>query len=153
MNEHNIILSAGSVEALESRYALRVTARLSEASQQLPHDVSERLRIGREQAIRQARLARNAEASSAVTVSGSGPAAALGLGPLGKSSRRDSWLKLASVVPIAALVAGFMLIEHLHLKAQIEAAAEIDAALLADDVPPAAYSDPGFVEFLKVPRD
>jgi hypothetical protein len=27
--------------------------------------------------------------------------------------------------------------------------AEVDAALLADDLPPAAYSDPGFVQFLK----
>jgi len=27
--------------------------------------------------------------------------------------------------------------------------AGMDAALLADDLPPAAYSDPGFVQFLK----
>ena len=30
---------------------------------------------------------------------------------------------------------------------------DIDTALLADDLPVAAYSDPGFVEFLKAPRD
>jgi hypothetical protein len=29
------------------------------------------------------------------------------------------------------------------------AAAEIDAQLLSDTLPPAAYSDPGFAEFLK----
>ncbi|MFP5445277.1 MAG: DUF3619 family protein, partial [Betaproteobacteria bacterium] len=27
--------------------------------------------------------------------------------------------------------------------------AEVDAALLTDDLPPAAYADPGFVQFLK----
>ena len=31
------------------------------------------------------------------------------------------------------------------------AAAEVDAALLADDLPPEAYTDPGFGEFLKAP--
>ena len=27
--------------------------------------------------------------------------------------------------------------------------AEVDAALLTDDLPPAAYADPGFLQFLK----
>ena len=27
--------------------------------------------------------------------------------------------------------------------------AELDAALLTDDLPPAAYSDPGFLQYLK----
>ena len=31
--------------------------------------------------------------------------------------------------------------------------AEIDAALLADDLPPKAYSDAGFAEFLKTPPE
>jgi hypothetical protein len=29
--------------------------------------------------------------------------------------------------------------------------AEIDSALLIDDLPPAAYADPGFLQFLKNP--
>ena len=36
---------------------------------------------------------------------------------------------------------------------QIAAAAEIDADLLTDSVPPAAYNDPGFLEFLKSPQN
>ena len=35
---------------------------------------------------------------------------------------------------------------------QVVAAAEIDAALLTDDLPPDAYSDPGFAEFLRSPH-
>jgi hypothetical protein len=34
---------------------------------------------------------------------------------------------------------------------QISATAEIDAALLGDELPPAAYTDPGFSEFLVTP--
>ena len=46
------------------------------------------------------------------------------------------------------LIGGLMLIQERHWNAQIEAAADIDAALLTDDLPPGAYADPGFAEFL-----
>jgi len=48
-----------------------------------------------------------------------------------------------------ALVGGLIAIQDWHGSNEISAAAEIDASLLADDLPPSAYSDPGFVEFLK----
>jgi hypothetical protein len=79
-----------------------------------------------------------------VAVTGSG-AAVLGGG--------GWWLKLGSALPILALAAGLFLIQHLHTQAQIEAAAQIDVELLADDLPPEAYNDAGFVEFLKNPQD
>ena len=63
------------------------------------------------------------------------------------------WVKLGSALPLVALLAGLVLIQHSQDDEQVSAAAEVDAALLADDVPPKAYSDPGFVEFLKAPRD
>ncbi len=151
MTNQKTTFTATGLEALQSRFALRVAARLNEATRELPHDVTERLRAGREQALERARLARKtqAQAATGVQVIGGGPAATLSLG--GPGSNR--WFKLASVLPVIALVGGFLLIEHVHVKAQINAAAEIDTALLADDLPPAAYSDPGFVEFLKAPRD
>jgi hypothetical protein len=150
MKNQNTHLSPGGLEALQARFGLRVAARLSEGSRELPHDISERLKASRELALERARLARRAEAATSTQVSGSGPAATL---TLGGGSKSDRWLKLASALPMAALVAGFLFIAHAHTRQQIAAAAEIDAALLSDDVPPAAYSDPGFVEFLKTPRD
>jgi hypothetical protein len=63
------------------------------------------------------------------------------------------WLKLGALLPLVALVAGLMLIQDWHGSNQVSAAAEIDASLLSDDLPPSAYSDPGFVEFLKSPQD
>jgi hypothetical protein len=52
-------------------------------------------------------------------------------------------------LPLAVLVYGLVAIERAHDRAQIAAAAEVDAALLSDDLPPAAYTDPGFAEYLK----
>ncbi len=144
MNTLNKNLSVAGTDALESRFALRLAARLSENTQHIGPDVGERLRISRERALdraRQVRAIQAAQSRSGVTAAG---AAILGGG---------WWMKLGVVLPLLALLAGLLLIQQSHLDEQISAAAEIDAALLADDVPPDAYSDPGFVEFLKTPRN
>ncbi len=59
------------------------------------------------------------------------------------------WFRIASVMPVVALVVGLFVIDQLHDSEQSAAAAEIDSALLADDLPPDAYADSGFVQFLK----
>ena len=59
------------------------------------------------------------------------------------------WPRAASVLPLLVLVAGFLMIEQWSVREQVLAAAEIDSRLLADDLPPAAYSDPGFAEYLR----
>jgi hypothetical protein len=125
---------------IEARFGLRVGALLEEQTLKTPHDISERLRVAREQALARARSARTATAQAEVTVS-AGPTAVLG--------RQSGWLRFASLVPLILLVAGLMLIDEWHDRAQIEATADVDVALLADDLPPDAYSDAGFVEFLK----
>ena len=80
-----------------------------------------------------------------VGISASG-AAVLGAHPMW-------WTRLASVMPLVTLVVGLVLIDQWHDRAQINAVADMDSALLADDLPPDAYSDPGFVEFLNNPRE
>jgi len=62
------------------------------------------------------------------------------------------WLRAASIVPLALLLVGLFAIQRTYLEQQISAAAEIDEAILTDDLPPQAYSDAGFAEFLKSPR-
>jgi len=132
-------------ETLEARFAHRVAARLSAGAEDVGADIAERLRFAREQALARARAVRTAEAPVVV---GAGSA---GVGLLGGGG--GWWIKLASVLPLLALAGGLVLIQHLHDAAQISAAAQIDAELLADDLPPAAYGDAGFAEFLKTPRD
>ncbi|MDH5539714.1 MAG: DUF3619 family protein [Rhizobacter sp.] len=147
MNKSYNLPSAANVGALESRFGLRVAAHLSEQSLQLGPDIGERLRVSREQALQRARTVR----ATQVAASGGGmtSAGAAILGDPGKGW----WVTLGSALPLLALLAGLLLIQKWYADVQIAAAAEIDTALLADDLPPKAYGDAGFVEFLKAPRN
>ncbi|MBP6535945.1 MAG: DUF3619 family protein, partial [Xylophilus sp.] len=59
------------------------------------------------------------------------------------------WRQIASALPLIALVAGLVAINTIQDDDRLSELAEVDAALLTDDLPPDAYSDPGFVQFLK----
>jgi hypothetical protein len=131
-------------DAAQLRFARRIVARLNQDAERLDGDVAERLRFARERALERARLVQSTAAAPRLGVTAGG-AALLGRGFSGW------WLKVASVVPLIALVGGLVLIQKWQARAQISTAAEIDAALLADDLPPTAYSDAGFLEFLKSP--
>ncbi len=138
-------LAQPHAEALEGQIGLYLAAHLSRGCETLPHDITERLRFARERALA-ARPQRQAApvALAATSVLGSaGRSAVLGGGP------PSFWLRLASVMPLAVLVAGLVFIERHYDWQQIETAAEVDSALLADDLPPAAYGDPGFLEYLR----
>jgi len=136
----NHSIRSGEDSGIEARLAARLAGALTQASQDLPHDVAERLRVARQQALARARSARVANPVAAAGVSRSGVLTVAGFNP--------RWHKAASVLPLILLVAGFMAIDHWLTREQVLSAAEIDAQLLAGDLPPAAYSDPGFAEFL-----
>jgi hypothetical protein len=147
MNKLTNLDRARRAELLQTHFARRVTALLTEQQTAQPRaDIDERLRVARERAVSSARQLRLTTAP-AVTVTGGG---ALTLG--GRGAPTPWWLRLSSLLPLAVLLAGLMLIDHNYTSSQIEAAAEVDAALLTDDLPPEAYRDPGFTEFLKSAR-
>ncbi len=130
-------------QLIESRLAARLAGGLGASFDGLPHDVAERLRFARERALAQARQARLAAPAgvAVVAVSARGAAVLGGLVPW--------WQRAASVLPLFVLVAGLFVIDHWAVREQVVAAADFDAQLLADDLPPAAYSDPGFAEFIR----
>jgi hypothetical protein len=133
-------------EALQARLGARLAAGLSERAAVLPHDITERLRVAREQALLRAREVRRPAPQAAPAVVGrSGGAAVLAGSPAW-------WQRAGAVVPLVVLVSGLVFIHQWQQREQVQAAAEIDAVLLADDLPPAAYSDPGFAEFLRSPQ-
>jgi len=141
MNRPARIQGLAAREAIESRFARNIAARLSERAEDVAPEIGERLRFAREKALAAGRLARS---GASVQSAGDGTAI-LGF------SRSPWWQKIASVLPVAALIGGLLLIEDWQTRSQISVAAEVDAALLGDDLPINAYSDPGFLEFLKTP--
>ncbi len=137
MNRTDTALPYSTVDALEARFARGIVARLSESADRISPDIAERLRFSREKAVAAARDRREV-----VLGTGGGTAVAGVAGSLW-------WWRIASALPLAALVAGLVLIQDHQARSQISTAAEVDAALLADDVPITAYRDPGFLEYLK----
>lgn len=125
------------------QFGRAVAARLSTATDELPYHVQERLRAARVRALQLRKL----EATAPVVV-GRGGSASLALG----SDEITLWGRIGSVLPLLVLAAGLVLIHSIQLDNRASELAEVDQALLTDDLPPAAYADPGFVQFLKSGR-
>ena len=62
---------------------------------------------------------------------------------------RSLWDNVSWVPPLVVLVFGLIGIAQWQQESRINDIAELDAALLTDDVPPDAYADSGFMGFLK----
>jgi hypothetical protein len=138
--------NTNSSVSLQDRFGLRLAARLSESAQALPHDISERLRAARVQALDKHKAVKAVTASA---IQSNGGAATLSLG----DDEVSPWRRLASIVPLLALIAGLVCIHILDNDNRAKELAEIDAAILTDDLPPAAYTDPGFAQFLRIRND
>ncbi len=131
-------------DILQDRFGLKTVAYLSAGAAELPHDISERLRVARLQAVAQRKIVRP---EPAVQVVGNGGSATLGWG-----GDVSWWARVGSVVPLIALVVGLLAINSIQNDNRAQEVAEVDAALLTDELPPAAFADPGFVQFLKTSR-
>lgn len=128
--------------ARQDQFGRRVAARLDAATLELPHEITERLRAARVQALSKRKIVALGEARS-VQVSGGGQAV------LGGDDRPGWWHRLATALPLVVLLAGLVTIHLVQNDTRAQELAEVDAALLTDDLPPAAYADPGFAQFLK----
>ena len=122
------------------QFGRAVAMRLSEGTDALPYEMEERLRAARVRA-----LAVRKKPAMAPVVAGRGGAATLALG----GDERSLFNRIATVLPLIILAAGLVLIHTIQTDRRASELAEVDAALLTDDLPPAAYADPGFVQFLK----
>lgn len=130
----------------QDRFGRKLAARLSQSVDQLPHDISERLRIARMQAVGQRK---QPQTRMAPTIAAAGSAATLTFG----GEKPELWSRLASFVPLLVLIAGLIAINIIQSDDRAKELAEIDSALLTDDLPPSAYTDPGFAQFLHTHRD
>jgi Protein of unknown function (DUF3619) len=132
--------------SLQDQLGQRIAARLNADTLDLPHDITERLRAARTRAVA-ARLTPQTRLQTSQAVIGQNGTALLHFGDEGL----NLWSRLASFFPLIALVAGLALISTFLDDDRANELAEIDSVLLTDDLPPAAYADPGFLQFLKNP--
>jgi hypothetical protein len=123
---------------LADQFGRRVAMRLDAGVGAMDYAVGERLRAAR---VRALQLRKQPEVAPVVV--GRGRSATLALG-------EHTWfVRIASVLPLLVLAAGLVLIHTVQSERRANELAEVDAALLTDDLPPAAYADPGFVQFLR----
>lgn len=133
-------------DTLQNRFGLRVAARLSAGAEALPHDIGERLRVAREQALaRRKQPVAVTRVRAAGAVSRRGSTLTLGFGDDGLGF----WGRLSSAALVVLLAAGLVAINVMQEDDRTTEVAEVDAALLTDDLPPQAYADPGFLQYLK----
>ena len=119
-----------------------VARALSANLEQLPYEVQERLRAGRMRALAARRVS---------PVLATRPQAQqMGDGTLTRGAPWRGWTPLASLFPMVLLVVGLLTINVVLDEYRANEVAEVDSALLTDDLPPTAYTDPGFVQFLKL---
>ena len=115
-------------------------ALLRQGAANLPSEIKDRLYAARMKALtlkkpEKVRVQKRALASST--------------GVLGSGSSNGIWDTVGWVAPLAVLVFGLIGIAQWQDDSRINDIAEVDAALLTDDVPPDAYADSGFMAFLK----
>ena len=139
---------------LQAKFASKVVARLAHGADDVPHDISERLRVARMQALAQRKKPQvQSQLTTAPSIQMSGGAAVFGLGGGSSDEKFSLFNRLASFLPILALLIGLVAVNNMLNDDRTNELAEVDSALLTDDLPPSAYVDPGFAHFLKVTQD
>ncbi len=133
-------------DILQGRFGLKTASYLSAGAADLPYDISERLRAARVQAVAKRKVAKAQTSGSVIGVGGS---AAL---TWGSEDGLSWWARIGSVLPLVALVVGLLVINSIQNDNRAQEVAEVDVALLTDELPPAAFADPGFVQYLKTTR-
>ena len=117
-------------------------ALLSQGAQSLPANIKDRLYEARKKAL----AVRKPEK---VRVKSPALAGTSGIWTCSFKSSSNLWDTLSWVAPLVVLVFGLIGIAQWQNESRINDIAEVDAALLTDDVPPDAYADSGFMAFLK----
>lgn len=126
-------------------FARLLTSYLTEGTENLPYEVTERLRAARARALTQ-RPAAAVAATSVQTHANANGTLTLGGDPKGAGRW---WSRLGAIAPLIVLVAGFVLIQLVLDEVRTSELAAIDAELLSDELPPQAFTDPGFVQYLR----
>ncbi|MCP3024312.1 DUF3619 family protein [Cupriavidus basilensis] len=134
-------------EINERRLAHDIRTALDASANALPDNVTDRLAAARRIALSR----KKAQAAVAVPQLASAGMPTLSFDEDNSALHRaGSWLRrLGLVWTLVALAAGLAGIYHWQQQKRVDELADVDAAMLLDDLPPTAYADQGFHVFLK----
>jgi hypothetical protein len=127
-------------DAISDRFGHRVVTQLDQGTRSVHPDISERLRIAREQALARRRIV-ELQASSSLQVASLSGGLTLGWG----------WgTRISSLLPAILLLIGLLAISAFGDDQRAHELADVDTELLSDELPPDAYVDSGFAKFLQL---
>ncbi len=132
-----------NADVMQERFALKAVSYISRSTADLPHDITERLRAARFQAVSNRKIV-TSQTAAAVVSQGSSNALTWG-----REESSGWWTRFGVVLPMVALVVGLFTINMVQSDNRAQEVADVDVALLTDTLPPEAFSDPGFIQFLK----
>jgi hypothetical protein len=141
---------SSALEIKETEFALKVRRALDEGTEDLPRDALERLADARRAALarKKAEPVRVAARTPvfAPTFAGAAASAPSQGGTPERARRRASRFRL--LWPLLALIAGLAAIAYWEDQQRLADLADIDAAMLTDELPLSAYLDHGFHTYL-----
>jgi hypothetical protein len=135
--------STQAMQTYQDKLGFGIANRLDEGSKTLPNDITERLKAARMQALSKRKVVKVQKVAAA---SGYASGATLALG----GDEPSMWNRVASFLPLLLLIAGLFTIVMIEDQNQASEIAEVDVELLTDELPPTAYTDTGFAQFLSV---
>ena len=135
------------------QFARKVTAHLASAEAALPYVVTERLRAARHQAVAQRKrgvTALQPESAPDLSLLGTANDGTALLGGHSAGDNTPLWVRrLLTALPLIALLGALTMMGIDQDSRATVDVAELDAALLTSELPPAAYTDPGFLQYLQ----
>lgn len=130
------------VEQIEARFGKRVALLLDSQTQQLSGDIQARLQEARNLAISRAKPELSPVFAQQLQTANQGFS--------GFRFNKPLWSVTSWLIPIAVVVFGLVAISEWQEDQRIKDIANVDIALLTDDVPPDAFVDNGFMAYLKL---
>jgi hypothetical protein len=123
--------------SLESSFARSITSYLNLANDDLSSEIKTRLEFSRKLAISQAKR------TSVANINGGSSILSL------MNNSGEFWPKIFGMASIIVLFAGLIVIDEVQSDNRAIELANIDQAILTDWLPPSAYLDQGFIQYLK----
>lgn len=142
-------------ELAAEHFARKLTAHLTQGDEHLPYVVTERLRAARMQALAQRKRAplgvRAVQMAPANVVMGQFNGTAVLGGSAPSHDNTPLWVRrLLTALPLVGLACALAFIGADHDSRITVDVADVDAALLTNELPPAVFTDPGFQQYLQL---